>query len=175
MFCDNYTPMVCSWRLVSDNDIDGEKLKTLMRALLGLDEWDIKVLGFSVSLEGFAYGNGGGKICRRISTAYIENMIRIKPIEPDENEANGNIPGDIIWVITMDGRGYYIALDCCNYEMRRIIEENEMCEAEDDMCEADAYKTGSDSLCGIVEDDSLYREAESELVSISQAAMSIIN
>ncbi len=116
--------MVCSWEFISK---DGEKIKELLKAMLGLEEWNIEVSP-SVRLGGDAYSCDDSSVFKKITTLNIRNIIRIKPIEPDEENKTDDIPGDILWVITVDDQGYFIPLNGCNYAMRKIIEENELCE-----------------------------------------------
>lgn len=160
MLCDNYLPMVCPWGLVSDND-SGGKLETVIGRLLDPVEMCIELFseGFAIRLTGCAYGCEEDEVCRKISTAYIEKMVRVRIEEPDEG--GDGIPKDVIWVVTNSGESYYMTLDCCNSSIRKIIEDNNMCEV--DMSED--FEDKNAGYCGIVTEG----EKESPLVTIAVA------
>jgi len=160
MLCDDYLPMVCPWGLVSDND-SGGKLEAVIGRLLDPVEARIELFseGFAIRLTGCAFICEEDEVCRKISTTYIEKMVRIRIEEPDEG--SDGIPKDVIWVVTNSGESYYIALDCCDSLIRKIIEDNNMCEAG----MSEDFEDKNAGYCGIVIED----EKESPLVTIAVA------
>ncbi len=160
MHCDNYIPMVCSWRLISDND-SGGKLETVIRRLLDPVEGHVELFseGFAIRLTGDAFICEENEVCRWISTTYIEKMVRIRIEEPDES--SDGIPKDVIWVVTNAGESYYITLDCCHSLIRKIIKDNNLCEGG----MGEDFEDKNAGYCGIVTEG----EKESPLVTIAAA------